>query len=1046
MNILTFDAYYKRFGVKTPMHLMTPVMPTIDKFSFPKNSIYHFAVHDTVNNGPTNDEYYFRDISKRICIDHILELTDSKGFPKKLTIPLMPYIRDYHLKHKRYRNTPEVASIQDENTLVVVNYGFISNIYRYVRNPYSEYYKWWNMEKTLWDTAKKLAQTTGRHQFMLVNLPAVLPSINRLQVSMNNFSLTVLKLFNTNESLFILELWKWLSVEHRSTSVIGDADINTLNKLNLVFIDSGRFILVNLGTIDNWRYDPSNPKDGQKIKLDVEQLHKRFLRMLMSLSQAKIEANKDTKEEDTVEFNDPSITLDTGAIVTPALPVETKIVELTEAELNNDNVKDELSTHEQHVQMLQSLDEDLEYLDLLNKKKEEELESDVEVKDTKFTDKDISAHTFHTDDTVEDSINNLCDNLANNGALTASEYRKFKKLSNNYKSLVAPNTDVPLHEFINIPREDLVIQESKSMPDIPTVLDKTMLKSSLMDFNERYITDILQKDISGMIVNSQKAGFVINSYEVEKDSSILGSYETHTLRITPVEGVASTIRFKLPVLDEEGTYSSSSVKYRLRYQRGDLPIRKTKPDIVALTSYYGKVFISRNDKKVNDYGYWLKEQITQMAIDRDNGIVSNVVIEDVFDNYAKVPRVYSSIAKGIRSFTAKGYNFTFDYKTRDKVFTEEQIKKYETDGSVLVGFNSSDNVLLMDKNNHLQEVTTDGLIPFGTIESVVGLDPLSAPTDYTQVKIYGKNIPIVAVLGYKYGLNTLIEKLKADVRRVPAGQRLNLQEHEYPVQFSDETLVFSKDDRLATLVFAGFREYNKVLKHYKSNVLNKPNVYLNLLESTGLSTRYLREIDLLDTLFVDPITKDLLIEMDEPLTFRGLLIRATEMLMTDDHPDALDMEYMRIKGYERFAGAIYNELIAAIRNHKAKSGRKNAAIEMNPYAVWKRIADDPSLSIVSEINPVEDLKQKESVTYGGVGGRSSRSMSKSTRAYHKNDMGVISEATSDSSDVGVNTYTSADPQFKSLRGTTKRYEIGKTGATALLSTSALMAVGSEFDD
>lgn len=569
MNILTFDAYYKRFGVKTPMHLMTPILPTIDKFSFPKNSIYHFAVHDTVNNGPTNDEYYFRDISKRICIDHVLELTDSKGFPKKLTIPLLPYIRDYHLKHKRYRNTPEVQSIQDENTLVVINYGFISNIYRYVRNPYSEYYKWWNMEKTLWDTAKRLAQTTSRHQFILVNLPTVLPSINRLQVSMNNFNLTVLNLFNTNESLFILELWKWLSVEHRSTSVIGDADTNTLNKLNIVFIDSGRFILVNLGTIDNWRYDPSNPKDNQKIKIDIEQLHKRFLRMLMSLSQAKIEAAKDVKEEDVVEFNDPSITLDTGAVATPALPVETKVVELTEAELNNDNVKDELSTHEQHIQMLQSLDEDLEYLDLLNKKKEEELESEVEVKDTKFTDKNINVHEFHNEDTVEDSLNSLCDNLANTGALTASEYRRFKKLSNNYKSLLAPNTDVPLHEFIDIPKEDLVIHDSKSIPDIPTVLDKTMLKSSLLDFNERYIRDILHKDISGMIVNSQKAGFIINSYEVEKEASILGEYETHTLRISPVEGLASTIRFKLPVLDEEGNYSASGVKYRLRLQRGD---------------------------------------------------------------------------------------------------------------------------------------------------------------------------------------------------------------------------------------------------------------------------------------------------------------------------------------------------------------------------------------------------------------------------------------------------------------------------------------------
>ena len=73
-------------------------------------------------------------------------------------------------------------------------------------------------------------------------------------------------------------------------------------------------------------------------------------------------------------------------------------------------------------------------------------------------------------------------------------------------------------------------------------------------------------------------------------------------------------------------------------------------------------------------------------------------------------------------------------------------------------------------------------------------------------------------------------------------------------------------------------------------------------------------------------------------------------------------------------------------------------------------------------------------------------MTKKTRKYHPNDMGVTSEATVDSGDVGINTYTSADPQFNSLRGTAKPYVIGKTGATALFSTSALISPGADRDD
>ena len=61
-------------------------------------------------------------------------------------------------------------------------------------------------------------------------------------------------------------------------------------------------------------------------------------------------------------------------------------------------------------------------------------------------------------------------------------------------------------------------------------------------------------------------------------------------------------------------------------------------------------------------------------------------------------------------------------------------------------------------------------------------------------------------------------------------------------------------------------------------------------------------------------------------------------------------------------------------------------------------------------------------------------------------MGVISESTVDSSDVAINVFTSANPQFNSLRGTSKDYSFEKDGAAALLSTTALVSPGSTKDD
>jgi hypothetical protein len=221
---------------------------------------------------------------------------------------------------------------------------------------------------------------------------------------------------------------------------------------------------------------------------------------------------------------------------------------------------------------------------------------------------------------------------------------------------------------------------------------------------------------------------------------------------------------------------------------------------------------------------------------------------------------------------------------------------------------------------------------------------------------------------------------------------------------------------------------------------------LNILESQGIGARYIKEIDLFDKLFVDPISKGILQQKGQPTSFSELLVKACESLLTDAHPDQSDMQFMRIKGYERIAGAVYSEICQTIREHSKKSTRAHQKMEMHPQAIWLKIAQDPSVTIVSEINPIKNLKEREAVTYNGVGGRTSRSMTRSTRIYHKNDMGIISESTVDSSDVAINTYMSADPIFDSLRGTARIFDIEKDGPASLMSTSGILSVASDHDD
>ena len=144
--------------------------------------------------------------------------------------------------------------------------------------------------------------------------------------------------------------------------------------------------------------------------------------------------------------------------------------------------------------------------------------------------------------------------------------------------------------------------------------------------------------------------------------------------------------------------------------------------------------------------------------------------------------------------------------------------------------------------------------------------------------------------------------------------------------------------------------------------------------------------------------------MGEPTQFIPLLFRSLELLLDDCHQDESDMKYQRIRGYERFSGFVYQEIVRAVRSYNVQSAAITANIDIHPEAVWREIDKDVSKYLVQESNPIHNLKRKETVTFAGSGGRSAETMTRRSRVYHKNDLGVISESSPDNKSVGAIAY------------------------------------------
>lgn len=1066
--MLLFNIYYKNFGIRKAQQLLKPRVFPLSALEFPRDSIFHYL--------PTEDELgpdaklsYFTNYKKRIPIAHITELAEVSKGGRKLSDRYLPLIKTFQSKNKQFRlNQHAIDNFHDTLVPIVYNYAIIPKLYKYIDTPISDYSKWRDLNKTVFSTINSIASKSQRNHFIFINVPEVLPSITNLRLFENKLNASFMTAFNTPEKRYVMEFWRWL--DENLDSIIDQLSPEAINLTNCVFFHNSNWCLLNLGVFKQWQ----KSKDSQSpIQFSTLQLQKLFLRLFNSV------------REQAVLDVEPLVKQPTQTIApSQALPIKNLTHNFSDVELeyteddadqviadpdndpyanyDDDSFKDDagmtdiFNTVDSELEAINNIQDNLYHTKIYKsspvndsppiKTKGLKESSTIELEPVVFETKEELQQIIYHDKTAKEALGEYLDFYTELGVMSANDYRNLVKQIDAVENLQSPyDPKQSLLEYAEVKPEQLKL-DPQPLPNLKHVPDPSMHKTALIDFDQKYIKEILPKDIVASVANIQKAGIIIQDYEIDSQSSILGDYEIHTLKLRPIDGVPNTIRFKLPKVAPNGEFKANGKKYQQRKQRSDLPIRKIKPHIVALTSYYGKVFISRSEKKAYDADSWLIKHLTLAALDDTNTDVIGFTPTDVFDNKFKAPRIYSGMAKYFKDLDLANYHLVFDHHERHKLFDPTTIASLEINGDIIVGKAKNNSPIVVDTNNIFHLVSNKGKVPIGTLASLAMIDQTKMPLDFSFLKVFRKEIPLALVLGYFFGISRLLVLLDVKPTIIPAKKRLVVNNDEWVLAFRDRKLIFKRDNYLANLILAGFIEYKGSVRHYDYQDFDNSNVYLNVLESKGISVRYLREIELMDQLFVDPITKGILEDMREPTTFMGLLMRSNELLVNDYHPDSQDMRYMRIKGYERFAGIVYSQLAHSVRDYKSRNIRGKSKIEMSPYAVWRDITTDPANSLESDINPIEVLKIQESVTYLGVGGRGKESMNRETRVYHKNDMGTISESTVDSGDVGVNAYTSANPLITTMRGITNEFDYNKNGAGNLLSTTANLWPGASFDE
>lgn len=1124
-----YNTLYMRNGLKTPSQLTNPRVFDFQNFELPKSSIYHYVSQTPDEVGPPSNEQLLKGIRKLIYIHHVKGLTQKTGNVIKTNLQVDILVQQYHAKNRKYKLAQVAAAgVRDPNAPLVINYPLILKHYKYQETTKARFFKWKDYFKTIIDTTKRIAnEVNGNYQeFLIFGIPKYLPALADTKMYINSDipSNNILAKFTGLEAQLFIDLFMWLGdTKYRQKSMLGGLTDKELSQINIILQDEGNAILINLGKLNSYRKSPERSKG-----IDPDMIQMMLYRMYMNLmryrgqSKLALDDHEDLDlgdEDDEVLTNNSNTEEARPPIDVKAAGVEPIIIDDVEDEIFDSDTENELVNMQKESDPLDELDRQLEEsfkkIDFdtpvvdddsdvtdeeVNKANAEAVEISDKLKETyakaiekelelldkaaqKEREKVITPTPENTLPMYDPSIDikemdysepivEALENMVADGVVTPNGAKRMIELANRYKEITAPNTDIPLSEYIATSVEETRIDDKINEPivKLDTVIDKDMQCSTLNTFNKKYIEEVLPRDLMAMAVSIQNAGIAVTSMDMVTEENAEGGSQTLSMRVQPLEGPATNVKIKIPLINPDGTFVSNNSTYRYRSQKADIPIRKVNEKRVALTSYYGKVFIERSEKRVNNYLKWLANQIRSASLDKENKQITETRTGNVYDHLVNAPYLYSGLSKEFRTITTfNGLTFYFDYHKRLAKLASENIenaKRFEdVTGYTLCGRDSKGKQLFMDKEGNvyvsppitakiMDSQIKPSMEPIGHLVSILGFDTNKAPLETASLLISGKEVPLGIVLAYDLGLNVLIRKLAIPYRVVSnikedgSKLRLNLTADEYAIRFLDNTLIFNRKDRLATLLLSGFKTYAETIKEYPLEMFNQKEVYYNVLEANQLNSRYTREIDLQYKMFIDPITLKILQHMGLPDTYRGLLFKAAELLLTNSAPDETDASYQRIRGYERIAGAAYTELVKAIRVQRSRAAN-NYGLDVNPNAVWMSILQDASKETVKELNPIGLLKEVEAVTYTGNGGRGTDTMVRRTRAYHEKDMGIVSEAGVDSGKVGVNMFTSANPRFTNLYGIgdpIDRNDPSKLKPTQLLSTTTLLNVGSLNDD
>jgi hypothetical protein len=166
---------------------------------------------------------------------------------------------------------------------------------------------------------------------------------------------------------------------------------------------------------------------------------------------------------------------------------------------------------------------------------------------------------------------------------------------------------------------------------------------------------------------------------------------------------------------------------------------------------------------------------------------------------------------------------------------------------------------------------------------------------------------------------------------------------------------------------------------------------------------------------IDPITKEILDDMNMPTDVVDLFIYAINLLGDSQYIPEINQGLSRIRSNEIVAAILYERLAKNYVLYRNSNGRKKFSVPQN--AVIQEVQSQNTVENYSTLNPFLELQMSHYVSSKGFrGSNMDRAYKTEKRSYDKSMTGTISAITSPDGNVGINKQLTLEPRIVNARG------------------------------